>query len=33
MKGDTCVATAISSTFAARIANALNEYEPNSRGL
>jgi hypothetical protein len=33
MEGDRCVAVACSSTFATRTANALNEYEPNRRGL
>lgn len=33
MMKDKCVAVACSATFAARTANALNEYDPDSRGL
>lgn len=33
MDGDKCVAVASSPTFARRTANALNEYEPDRRGL
>lgn len=33
MRGDKCVGVMASPTFAARTANALNEYEPNRRGL
>jgi hypothetical protein len=33
MRGGQNVATAISHTFARRIARALNEHEPNSRGV
>jgi hypothetical protein len=33
MHGEKCVAIACSSTFARRTTNALNEYEPDSRGL
>lgn len=33
MQGDKCVAVACSPNFATRTANALNEYEPDRRGL
>lgn len=32
MDGDKCVATACSNTYAVRIANALNSYNPSTRG-
>lgn len=33
MRGDKCVGVMASPTFAVRAANALNEYEPDRRGL
>jgi hypothetical protein len=33
MRGSEHVATAISKTFAKRIANALNKHKPNSEGV
>jgi hypothetical protein len=33
MRGPEHIATAISNTFARRIARALNEHKPNSRGV